>query len=87
MTGVYNAVAPAPVSNKTLVLALAQKLRGRFFVPIHVPSWLLRLGLGEMSIEVLKSCTVDASKVQAKGFQYTYPTIEPALNDLLKYTR
>lgn len=84
MTGVYNAVAPTPVSNKTLVLALAQRLRGRFYVPLHVPSWLLKLGMGEMSIEVLKSCTVDASKAKAAGFQFAYPSIEPAIADLLK---
>ena len=83
MTGVYNAVAPAPVSNKTLVLALAQKLRGRFFVPIHVPAWLLRLALGEMSIEVLKSCTVDGSKAQATGFQFIHPSVEAAVASLV----
>ncbi|HTJ11597.1 MAG TPA: TIGR01777 family oxidoreductase [Dinghuibacter sp.] len=87
MTGVYNAVAPAPVSNKTLVLALAERLRGRFYVPVHVPSWILRLGMGEMSVEVLKSCTADVSKAKATGFQFAYPTVGAAVADLLKDAR
>jgi uncharacterized protein (TIGR01777 family) len=82
MEGAYNAVAPAPVSNKTLILALAARLRGRFFIPVHVPSFLLRIALGEMSVEVLKSCTVDAHRIRKEDFQFTYPTIEAAVADL-----
>jgi uncharacterized protein len=52
MAGAYNAVAPKPVTNKELTLKLAQKLRGKFFIPLHVPAFALKLALGEMSIEV-----------------------------------
>jgi uncharacterized protein (TIGR01777 family) len=84
--GVYNAVAPEPVSNKALVLALAQQVRGRFFIPVHVPAFVLRAVLGEMSVEVLKSCTADAQRIRNRGFQYTFPTIAPALTDLTATT-
>lgn len=77
--GVYNAVAPNPVSNKTLTLALARRLRGKAFIPLHVPGFILKLVLGEMSIEVLKSCTVSSSKLSRQGFQFAYPEIEAAL--------
>jgi uncharacterized protein (TIGR01777 family) len=81
--GIYNASAPAPVTNKALVLALARRLKGRFFIPVHVPSFVLKILLGEMSIEILKSCTADPKKVRSAGFQFTYPTLEAALNDLV----
>lgn len=80
--GPYNGVAPYPVDNRTLTLALARRLKGRYFVPVYIPSFLLKIGLGEMSIEVLKSTTVSANKARSAGFQFLYPAIEPALDDL-----
>ena len=82
--GSYNAVAPSPVSNKQLTLALAKKLRGKFFIPIYVPGFVLNFILGDMSIEVLKSCTVSAEKIKHAGYNFLYPTLESSLDHLLK---
>jgi uncharacterized protein len=84
MQGIYNAVAPAPVSNKDLVLQLARKTRGKTFLPLHVPEFGLKLVLGEMSIEVLKSATVSSRKIEATGFQFLYPSITSAIEELVK---
>jgi len=82
MNGVYNAVAPSPVSNKQLIIALGRKKRGRFFIPVYVPSFILKLMLGEMSIEVLKSATVSCEKLSKAGFVFQYPTITAAFADI-----
>jgi uncharacterized protein (TIGR01777 family) len=82
ITGIYNAVAPAPVSNEEFTLQLAKKMRPSFFIPVHVPEFALRLVLGEMSIEVLKSATVSAEKIRSAGFQFLYPSLESALHQL-----
>ncbi len=79
MRGAYNAVAPKPVSNKELTLQLAKTMKGNFFIPVHVPSFVLKVVIGEMSIEVLKSATVSCDKVHYSGFTFLYPSIEAAL--------
>lgn len=84
ISGVYNAVAPKPVSNKELTLSLAKKMRGKFFIPAHVPSFVLKMILGEMSIEVLKSATVNDDKIKNAGFEFFYPSIDVALKSLVK---
>ena len=81
---VYNAVAPHPVTNKELILHLARRIRGKSFIAIHVPSWILNILFGELSIEVLKSTRVSSEKVQQTGFQFLYPHIDAALNELIK---
>lgn len=82
MNGVYNAVAPNPVSNKELTLKLAKIKRGKLYIPVHVPSFILNIVMGEMSVEVLKSATVSSKKIQASGYQFTYANIEAALEAL-----
>ena len=84
VAGVYNAVAPTPVTNKELTLLLAQKMKGRFYVDLHVPVFVLKTMLGEMSTEVLKSATVSAEKIRAAGFTFLYPSIESALDNLIR---
>lgn len=82
--GSYNAVAPEPVSEKKLILTLGQKMRNRFFIPIYVPAFILKLIFGKRSIELLKTATVSNKKIKATGFTFLYPSIESAIDELLK---
>ncbi|MEP6725196.1 MAG: TIGR01777 family oxidoreductase [Bacteroidota bacterium] len=84
MEGVYNAVAPRPVSNKELTIDLAKAVKGKFYIALYVPSFVLKIVLGEMSIEVLKSTTVSANKIRGDKFNFIYPSIEAAVNQLIK---
>jgi len=81
--GVYNAVAPNPVTNKKLVITIAKNTYPIYF-PSFVPGFLLKIILGEMSIEVLKSAKVSAQKIQDAGFIFDYPNVEEAIIDLIK---
>jgi uncharacterized protein (TIGR01777 family) len=80
--GAYNAVAPFPVTNRTFVLELAKKTKGRFFIPVYVPTFVLKIVLGEMSIEVLKSATVSSEKIKQAGFDFLYPSVIEAIRQL-----
>lgn len=82
LNGIYNGVSPTPVSNKTLSITLASCVRKTFFIPIHVPAFFLKLIMGESSLEVLKSTTVNAIKTSKSGFIFIYPTILPALRKI-----
>jgi uncharacterized protein (TIGR01777 family) len=80
--GVYNAVAPDPVNNAILTKAIASRFH-TWAIPFHVPSFILKVMLGEMSVEVLKSAKVSASKILAAGFKFDYASMDEALDDLL----
>jgi hypothetical protein len=84
-SGIYNAVAPNPVSNRTFTLELAKKMKGSFFIPMPIPDFLLRLKLGDRSEEVLKSSNVSSNKLKQEGFQFIYPTIDTAFRDLVQH--
>jgi uncharacterized protein (TIGR01777 family) len=81
LQGVFNGVAPSPVSNEHLVKQMAA-IKGGFSIAAPVPAFVLKAMLGEMSIEVLKSATVSSQKLQQLGFQFQYATIDKALNNL-----
>jgi uncharacterized protein (TIGR01777 family) len=84
MRGSYNAVSPAPVSNKTLVLTIAEAVKGRSYISVHVPAFVLKIMMGGRSIEILKSVTAGAEKIKRLGFTFFYPGIEAATEAIEK---
>lgn len=84
LSGTYNAVAPIPITHKKLILGIAKLVKGQFYIPLHVPKFVLKLFLGERSIEILKSTTVSAGKIREAGYTFLYPAIDPALKELTK---
>jgi uncharacterized protein (TIGR01777 family) len=82
MEGAYNAVAPSPMSNKALTLAIAKVMCPKFFIPTFVPTFILKIMLGARSIEILKSATVSCKKIEQVGFKFLYPTAEGAIKNL-----
>ena len=82
LQGVYNAVAPHPVTNKKFVLQLARSFRGKYFIPIYIPSFILKAVFGEKTVEVLKTCSVSSKKIKATGFTFLCPSITAATHKL-----
>jgi len=84
LEGSYNATAPEPVSQKTLILYLGKKIKNRFFTAVHVPRFFLKIIFGKRSIEILKSATVNDQKIKDAGFTFLYPSIEAAIDELVE---
>ena len=82
VSGVYNAVAPNPASNKDLILRIAEQNRGKAFIAVHAPPFALKMVFGEMINEILKSTTVSSTKLQQVGFIFQYPDLKSAILQL-----
>ncbi len=81
--GVFNGTAPNPVTNEILTQTIAKKLNKPFFMPA-VPRSVMKLLLGEMHILLFASQKVLPKRTLSHDFTFQYPTLEPALDDLLK---
>ena len=83
LDGVFNGVAPNPVTNKKLTHSIADILDKSLWMP-NVPAFMLKLILGEMSTIVLSSQLVSNKKIDTHGFKYHYTHVVPALKNLLE---
>ena len=81
--GLYNAVAPNPVTNDVFMRATAKAIKKPYFLP-KVPSFVMKVFMGEMSTLVLSSNRVSSEKLLSQGFKFEYDHLAEALQDLLK---
>ena len=75
--GVYNAVAPQPVTHRRFHRVLASVCRRPAL--LRVPAAPLRLLLGEMSILLLGGQRVLPKRLMQEGFEFSFPDIRQAL--------
>ena len=80
ISGPLNLAAPEPVSMLGFSKALGKTLRRPAF--FRVPSFVLRLLLGEMADMVLTGQRVVPKSLVEAGFEFRYPTLDKALADL-----
>jgi len=79
--GIYNASSNFPVSNLEFSKCLANVLNKPFFLP-NVPEFVLKIAMGEMSLMVTTGMKVSSEKIIVEGFEFKYPFLKDALNDL-----
>jgi uncharacterized protein len=82
MQGAYNAVGNSWVTNAELTKAIASVLKKPLWLP-PVPAFMMKIILGEMADMVLNGSKVSAEKIRQAGFQFKYPDLDKALNNLL----
>jgi NAD dependent epimerase/dehydratase family enzyme len=79
--GIYNGVAPNPITQKDWIKSIlkAHKMN-RLVLP--VPGFIIKLVLGEMAAVVLEGAHVSSAKIEQTGFKFLYPEIKDALIDI-----
>jgi len=80
--GPFNCTAPQPVRNSEMTKAIGEVL-GVPTLPFGVPSFMMKLILGEFGNVLLKGQKVIPGRLKQLGFQFKFPTIHAALKDLL----
>ena len=79
--GIYNAVAPQPVTNQEFTQTLAKCFDRKTFLPVPTPA--LKLALGEMSTLLLDSARVLPQSLQQEDFSFKFPELGLALEDVI----
>jgi len=81
MRGSYNTTGPDPVTIKDLMKGIiAARKSNAILTP--VPSFALKLALGEMADMLLSSQRCSNEKIINSGYKFYFPTLEKALSDI-----
>ena len=83
LEGIYNGVAPYPVTNSELTKEIAKTLNKPLFLP-NIPQFVMKIMLGEMHQILFSSQHVSCRKLLDLNFQFKFASLDKALNDLLK---
>lgn len=81
--GAYNAVSPQHTTNENLTKKIAEVLDKPLFMP-HVPAFVLKLIFGELADALLEGSRASSQEIQETGFQFKFPDLKMALENLLK---
>ncbi|MBO6607599.1 TIGR01777 family oxidoreductase [Psychroserpens sp.] len=81
LEGIYNGVAPNPMTNGEVTKAVAKTLHKPLILP-NIPKVAMKLVLGEMHMLLFESQRVCAAKIENAGFEFKFHHLEPALLDL-----
>ncbi len=82
LEGPFNCTAPCPVTNRELTKAIASVMKKPLFMP-PVPGFAMKLVLGEFADVLLKGQRVIPKKLMDAGYEFRFPEINQALEDVL----
>lgn len=80
-SGIFNGVAPHPVSNRDFTAILSQQLGKPAIFPAPEPA--LRLALGQMADVVMQGQWVLPLALEGAGYEFKFPSLGDAFDDLL----
>ena len=80
-TGIYNVTSPKPIEQKYFGKVLAKALKRPFIAPLF--EWQLKLLFGSGSRVLTQSISVFPGRLIDEGFEFDYPDIESAIDNLV----
>ncbi|HSM70278.1 MAG TPA: TIGR01777 family oxidoreductase [Anaerolineales bacterium] len=80
--GPFNLIAPTPTSNAEFMRILARQLHRPYW--FHLPTFLLRIPLGEMSVLLTEGSYSQPKHLIELGYNFQFPNLEGAIRDLFK---
>ena len=83
--GIYNAVSPHPITNRTFTEALGNALHRPTFIPL--PAFVLKMLYGEAASVLTDSQEIYPKRLEELGFVFGYETIDEALEEIHKRKR
>lgn len=83
MNDAFNAVSPQHTTNENLTKKIAEVLKKPLFMP-KVPGFVLKLIFGELADALLEGSRASSEKIQKVGFQFKFPDLKAALENLLQ---
>lgn len=86
LNGVFNAVAPNPISNLKLTRELGN-IMGKPIILPAVPVPVLKLFIGERASLLWGSQRVSSKKIQERGYTFHFTSLRPALKDVLLHEK
>lgn len=81
LSGPFNAVAPHPERHADFMKAIA-KASEKPYLGIPVPTFVLKIVLGEMADMLVNGTRISAERVQSTGFEFHFPKLDRALAEL-----
>lgn len=83
--GPVNCTSPNPVRNEELTHILAEVMGKHAILP-SVPEFILKIVMGDFADTIVKGQRVTPKKLMDNGFEFQFPTLREALNDIIKNT-
>ncbi|MFA5519587.1 MAG: TIGR01777 family oxidoreductase [Spirochaetota bacterium] len=83
MEGPYNCVAPGGITNKELTSIMGSAVERPVVIPF-VPGMVLRVIFGEFGLSIVKGQRVVPAKLIKEGYNFRFPELKAALEDLIK---
>lgn len=86
LSGPVNLTAPHPSSQKNLIQSIRLNLHSISF-GFGIPVFVLKLFLGDLASMLLTDSNVLPTKLLQQGFQFDYPSIDKAVQKLMKWVK